>query len=196
MNRFPLKKLTLALATAGALLLTAPVLASSNDGPAQRLAEKLELTSEQQVEINALFQAHREQMRTEGSRESRDRRGDWREGRMALNAEIRELLSPEQVEQFDAMGKRQHRGHKGRGHGGHRGQGAMFQSLDLTDEQRGEMRELMREHRSQENADRSELRQQMREILTEEQLTQLDAARAERGQQRDGQRRGRGQRNG
>lgn len=197
MTRFPFKKLTLALATAGALVLAAPALAQPNHNPAERLAEKLELTSEQQVQVNALFEAHREQMRAEGSRE----RGDRREARMALHAEIRELLNAEQVEQFDSLGQRHQRGDRGRGHEGrkHRGherQGGMFQALDLSDEQRNQMRELMREHRGQAGAERAALREQMRDILTEEQRVELEAARAERHQQRDGQRRNRSQRDG
>jgi Spy/CpxP family protein refolding chaperone len=192
MTRLPMKKLTLALATAGVLILSAPVLAKPDHNPSQHLAEKLELSSDQQVQVSALFEAHRETIRAEGSRE----RGDRREARMALHAEIRELLNTEQAEQFDNLLQRQQRGYKGRNHRDHAGKGGMFQALDLSDEQRSELRTLMREHRDQEGAGRSELREQMREILTEEQIAQLEAARAERGQQRGGHRRNRSQRNG
>lgn len=172
MTRFNFKTLTLALATAGALTLAGPLLAMPGHDPVQRLSAQLELSAEQQHQLSALFEAHREQMRAEGSRE----RGERREARMALNAEIRELLSAEQAEQFDAMQRR----------------GGPFQALDLSDEQRQQMRALMRENRSREGVDRAELREQMRAILSEEQLAQLDAFRAERGHKRHRQRRGHG----
>jgi Spy/CpxP family protein refolding chaperone len=182
MNHTHFKTLTLALATAGALTLAGPLLAKPKHDPVERLTSTLELSSEQQNQLGALFEAHRDQMRAEGSRE----RGEWREARMALNAEIRELLNDEQTEKFNAM---QRRAYKGRG--GPRGR---FQSLDLSDEQRQQMRALMHEHRAQEGADRGELREQMQAILTEEQRAQLAEYRAERGHKRGGHYRGRGQR--
>lgn len=173
------KKLTLALAAAGALTLAAPVLAKPNHDMAERLADKLELTSEQQAEVKGLYEVHRDQMRALYRQEEGQRdRNAWRESRMALNAEIREVLTDEQIEQFDAM---QRRGYKSRG--GKR-YGGQFRALDLSDEQRHEMRSLMREHRGQERTDRAALREQMGEILTEEQRAQLDEmkrSRSERG---------------
>jgi Spy/CpxP family protein refolding chaperone len=184
MTRFNFKTLTLALATAGALNLAGPLLAKPGHDPVQRLSAKLELSTEQQHQLSALFEAHREQMRADGSRE----RGERREARMALNAEIRELLNAEQAEQFDAMQRRGGKGYGGQRRGGH------FQALELSDEQRQQMRALMHENRGREDVDRAELREQMRAILSEEQLAQLDAARAERGRKYHGQRGGRGQR--
>ncbi|TVQ34388.1 MAG: hypothetical protein EA370_10735 [Wenzhouxiangella sp.] len=173
------KKLTLALAAAGALTLAAPVLAHPGHNMAERLAERLELTSEQQVQIQNLYEAHRDQMRALRNQEDGQRaRGAWREGRLALNEEIRELLSDEQAEQFDAM---QRRGYKGRGGQRH---GGAFQALDLSDEQRSELRTLMRQQRGQERSDRAAMREQMREILTEEQRTRLDEAMQARGERR------------
>jgi len=173
------RKLTLALAAAGALTLAAPVLAKPSHNMAERLAERLELTSEQQVQVQALFDAHREQMRAQRQHSEAQRdRGAWRESRMALNEEIRELLSDEQAEQFDAMQRRSHKSRSGKRHGG------AFQALDLSVEQRSELHTLMREHRGQQRTERAVLHEQMREILTEEQLGQLAEARRSGGQRR------------
>lgn len=175
------KKLTLALAAAGALTLAAPVLAHPKHDMVERLADRLELTSEQQDEVKGLYEVHRDQMRALYRQEEGQRdRNAWRESRMALNAEIREVLTDEQIEQFDAM---QRRGYKNRGGKRHGGQ---FRALDLSDEQRSEMRTLMREQRGQEHSDRAALREQMREILTEDQQAQLDEMNRSRSERRGG----------
>jgi Spy/CpxP family protein refolding chaperone len=91
----PVKKTLLALTVAAALGLSFSALAQ-NEGPrGQRLAEELNLTTEQQAEIDALRSAHRETM--QGLRAERQ------EARTALHEEIRSVLTAEQAEKFDAM---------------------------------------------------------------------------------------------
>lgn len=168
-----LKKLSLALAAAGALTLAAPLLAKPGDQFGERLANRLELTSEQQARIETLHEVHRDQMR-QRRQQADGERGARRESRAALNEEIRQLLSDEQAEQFDAMQRP--------GYGGHGGdwRGGQFKALDLSDDQRSELRQLMREQRRQERSNRSALREQMQEILTEEQRDQLEETRRSR----------------
>jgi len=89
------KSMVLALAVAGTLGLSFSAMAQNNEERGARLAERLNLTTEQQEQIDALRDAHRSDMR-----ELREQR---REERMALHAEIRALLTAEQAEQFDAM---------------------------------------------------------------------------------------------
>jgi Spy/CpxP family protein refolding chaperone len=166
MNRTHFKTLTLALATAGALTLAGPALAKPKHDPVEHLTSKLELSEEQQHQLGALFEAHRDRMRAEGSRE----RSDRREARMALNAEIRELLDEAQSAKFNAM---QRRAHAGRG--SLRGP---FQALDLSDEQRQQLGALMREHRAGEDSDRGELRERMQAAATSAVAITADAASA------------------
>jgi len=172
--------LALAMVAAGAIGLSSPVLAHQvGERGMERLAERLELTTEQADAISNLYSAHRNQVRTfDRSDESGQReRGSWRqmrESRQALNEEILSLLNEEQAEKFAAM--KRHGEQRGRGHGG------VFRGLDLTDEQRSEMRQLMIATREEGRPGREEFRQQMREILPEEQVAQLEARRnIERG---------------
>jgi hypothetical protein len=179
-----LSRLSLAMAAAGMLAFGGQVLAGPDGQPRlDRLAEKLELTSEQSETIAGLFSAHREQMRElqwrdEDGQSNREAREQARIARQALNEEIAEVLSDEQAERFAAMrerGRSHGRHHHGRGHHG------VFARLDLSDEQRQAMAELMENRHEQSRGNRQEFRQQMREILTEEQVAQLEAMRAERG---------------
>jgi Spy/CpxP family protein refolding chaperone len=188
-----LSRLSLAMAAAGMLAFGGQALAGPDGQPRlDRLAEKLELTSEQSETIAGLFSAHREQMRElqwrdEDGQRNREAREQARIARQALNEEIAEVLSEEQAERFAAMrerGRSHGRHHSGRGHHG------VFARLDLSDEQRQAMAELMETRYEQGHENRQEFRQQMREILTEEQVAQLEAMRAERG----GKGKGHGQR--
>lgn len=114
------KKLTLALAVAGSLLMGGNALAEDHRDPVSRLSEHLELTALQQAEIQELFAAHRHNMR-ESARENRSER---REARATLREEIRALLDDEQARKFDEMvhragaTRRGHRAHQRDGHSG------------------------------------------------------------------------------
>lgn len=120
-----LKKTLLALTVAAALGLSFSALAENQGQRGQRLADELNLTTEQQAEIDGLRAAHRETM--QGLRAERQ------EARTALHEEIRAVLTPEQAEKFDAMehrrGERRQnamqggRGRKGDCKGGQRAQG-------------------------------------------------------------------------
>jgi Spy/CpxP family protein refolding chaperone len=60
-----------------------------------------------------------------------------------------------------------------------------FAGLDLTDEQRERIGTIVREHRAQAAQDRTVMRDAIREVLTAEQVAQLEARRAERGTRGD-----------
>ncbi len=185
-----LKNLILGLATAGAIGLATPVLAEQQHRMLDRLDHKLELNDQQREQIGNLIEVHRDQMREmrqAGDGQRGEARGQWRESRMALNEEIRELLSAEQAETFDAMHERKGRKHR-RGGRAHSGYG--MKALDLSDEQRQAMRELMREHRG----DRAAVREGMRDILDDEQMARLEEMRAQHGGKERKQRRQRGNR--
>jgi Spy/CpxP family protein refolding chaperone len=187
-----LRNLILGLATAGAIGLATPVLADQHGRMLDRLDHKLELNEQQGEQIGNLIAAHRDQMREmreSGDGKRGEARGQWRESRTALHEEIRELLSAEQAETFDAMHERKGRKHR-RGDRSQRGHG--MQSLDLSDEQRQAMRELMREHRG----DREAVREGMREILDDEQLARLEEMHRKHGGQERKQRRRHHDRNG
>ncbi len=108
-----LKSMVLALAVAGTLGLSFSAMAQNNEERGARLAERLNLTTEQQEQIDALRAAHREEMR--------EIRGQREEARAALHAEIRATLTPEQAEEFDAMAHRRAERRQG-AMGGERGQ--------------------------------------------------------------------------
>ncbi len=91
----PLKNTLLALALAAALGLSFSALAQNEGQRGQRLAEELNLTTEQQAEIDGLRAAHRETMQA--------LRAERQEARAALHEEIRSVLTAEQAEKFDAM---------------------------------------------------------------------------------------------
>lgn len=55
--------------------------------------------------------------------------------------------------------------------------GPGLERLDLSQEQRQQMRALMQEHRAAEEARRTEFREKMRALLTDEQRQRLDAMR-------------------
>jgi Spy/CpxP family protein refolding chaperone len=108
------KSMVLALAVAGTLGLSFSAMAQNNDERGTRLAERLDLTTEQQEQIDALRAAHREEMR-----EMRDQR---EQARSALHDEIRAILTPEQAEEFDAMEHRRAERRAERGDGVMRGE--------------------------------------------------------------------------
>lgn len=94
-----LSKLTLALTLAGSLAMAGSALAQGHADPVSRLSERLSLTSEQAAGIQALFQAHRRDMREQG----REKRIERRQARLMLREDIRSLLDDEQAQKFDAM---------------------------------------------------------------------------------------------
>jgi Spy/CpxP family protein refolding chaperone len=100
-----IRMIGLSLAGAGLIALSLPALAQPQygKGGAERLAERLELTSEQREQIEVLFEAHRDQMR--------EQRQQNREARLALREEISAILTEEQAEKFESM--RKHHGDRG-----------------------------------------------------------------------------------
>lgn len=157
--------------------------------PVDRMSQALELSVEQTQDIRALMQRHRQEQ------------GASRE---ALQEEIRQRLSPEQQEKLDAMRAERKGKYRRGGPRGH-GMAGSLRELDLSDEQRTAIRTVMTEHRARMQAERAArgsytqrtqadraawrearqaLQSEIKEILTPEQVEQLDAQRRSRGEWR------------
>lgn len=98
------------------------------EGAVERLTERLNLTTEQQSELQAIFDQKlldRKNMQENTTAEQRENlRENARDGMKAkMEADIKALLTPEQVALFDQMHaekgdddhEREERGHKGKG---------------------------------------------------------------------------------
>jgi len=105
------------------------------EGAVERLSERLNLTTEQQTELQAIFDQKlldRKNMQENTTAEQRENlRENARDGMKAkMEADIKALLTPEQVALFDQMHaekgddhEREERGHKGKGKGKRGGHG-------------------------------------------------------------------------
>ncbi|MFW5927513.1 MAG: Spy/CpxP family protein refolding chaperone [Wenzhouxiangella sp.] len=162
------------LALAASLALASP----GKGNPGERLAERLDLSDSQRVELNELFEQHQSSMQ-----EVREQR---KEAREQLHESIRALLTAEQAERFDEMRARHDRGERGHGgHHGHKGkagacrgmresgEGPGFDGIDLSEDQRAELEAMHEAHREEMQSLREAHHEQVREILTEEQYEQL-----------------------
>lgn len=140
--------------------------------PAMRMLDHLDLTDEQQAQLQALRERHEEAMR------------ELRENMAAMNEEHREalmnILTAEQREAMKEMrGKRGkffgRRGGEGKGRHDmrRRGQGA-FLRLDLTAEQREQLKELRQKHRTAMRETRQKHRTALESVLTDEQREKLE----------------------
>ena len=150
--------------------------------PMPRMLEHLDLTDEQKEQLQELRQEHVEAMR------------EQRETMAAMNEEHREavtkILTEEQQEAMREMrskrgkffgqrgwgGKGRHdmrRGGKDRYDAQRGGQGA-FSRLDLTDEQKDELRELRKEQSTEMRETRKKHRMALESVLTEEQREKLE----------------------
>ncbi len=138
--------------------------------PMPWMLERLDLTDEQKEQLQALRKEQRESMR------------EQRETMAAMGEEQREavmnILTEEQQETLKEMrGKRgkffDRRGGKGRHHAGRGGLGA-FSRLDLTDEQKEQVKELRTEQRTEIRETRQKHRTVLESILTDEQREKLE----------------------
>ena len=140
--------------------------------PAMRMLEHLDLTDEQQEQLQALREKQREAMR------------EQRETMVAMGKEQREavmnILTEEQQETLKEMrgqrGKffgRRGWGGKGRHDMRRGGQGA-FSRLDLTDEQKDQLVELRKGHRTEMRETRQKQRTALENVLTDEQRGKLE----------------------
>lgn len=177
---------------AGALVSVGAV-AQAADKPrhdrVERLSQALELSVEQAQDIRELMQRHRQEAGA---------------SRQALNEEIRQRLSPEQQEKLDAMSA-QRKGQYHRGGPRRHSMATGLRGLDLSDEQRAAIRTVMTEHRTRMHTERAargadtprsdadranwrearqSLQSEIREILTPEQVEQLQEQRRSRGEWR------------
>ena len=148
--------------------------------PMPMMLEHLDLTDEQREQLNKLREKQMEAMR------------EQREAMAAMGKEHREaamnILTEEQQEALKEMrgqrgwgGKGRHdmrRGGKDRYDARRSGQGA-FSRLDLTDEQKDQLKELREEHRTHIRETRKKHRTALENVLTDEQRETLEAMKDE-----------------
>ena len=149
------------VALALGVLATVAVAERGGSPPAMKMLDRLDLTAEQQEQLQALREAMHEQ----------------RETMAAMNEEYREtlmnILTDEQREAMKEM--RGKRGWAGKGrHDMRRGDRGAFSRLDLTDEQREQLKALRQEQRTEMRATRQKHRTALESVLTEEQREQLE----------------------
>lgn len=142
-------------------LATVAVAERGGKQPALRMLNRLDLTADQQEQLQAL----REAMRTQ------------RETMAAVNEEYREaltnILTDEQREALKEM--RGRRGWAGKGrHDMRRGGPGAFSRLDLTDEQREQLKTLRQEQRAERRATRQKHRTALESVLTDQQRERLE----------------------
>lgn len=171
-----------------------------------RLQAQLELTDAQVDELRPILQAHAQQ-RSEMMRQAREARTPLRDNpefmqlRQQHREQVEAVLTTEQIEAYREMPRlyqnRNDRRPGMRGGQGVRGPAAgfdrMFERLNLTEEQQAQMRDLMTRQREQRGQTQSNFREQMSEILTDEQRAEWESMRTEnpnRGERRMAPRRG------
>ncbi len=150
--------------------------------------QELDLSEEQMEQLQALRSAHRDKMK--------EARGEGREARRALHeehiAEVSQILNDEQREQLEEFraeyGDRfwagKMHGHRGWGHGkrdgrgmwGGRGHGPRdaFAQLDLSDEQKEQLKGLRSAHREEVDKLRRGHREAVEKLLSSEQRAELE----------------------
>lgn len=179
------------------LLVTAALTATSLAlaGPGQHgrgiehLTRTLDLTEEQTTTISALIDDHREHMREEirwkdaDGNPNPEAREQARAAKESLHDAIAAVLTPEQAEQFEALGERRKR-HTRRHRGGKRMAYALGK-LDLTPEQKEALAALRAEHKAGGRLSRDEFRAELETILTPEQQAELEAMKSDRRRARD-----------
>src|SRR5699024_8659287 len=184
---------------AGLMALPSLAVAESVDARAQYLADQLDLDEAQIETIDGLITEHRNSMREQMSGQDMrgpERREHMRAEREALHADIRDVLTAEQAEEFDSLvaerhGRMSERGagrhamrgqHRGGRHGmmrgGRRGMdmgacgGAGFEpdfsQLDVDEGMRARLEAMHKEHRDAVEKLHMQHRAEMRELIGEE----------------------------
>ncbi len=122
----------------------------------QAMTQHLNLTETQQAEISKLLEQHRQQ------------RGV---SRQALREQVDAVLTDEQRQSRDA--RIQERIERRVSH--------MTERLDLTSDQAQQMRDLLAEKRANPSLTRTEMRERVASVLSEDQRAQLEQTRQRRG---------------
>lgn len=166
-----------------------------------RIVENLNLSEDQAAALDALREKHRATMQALRETGERPSREIMREQFAAHRSEIEAILNPDQLAALEEMkenrGERGLRGKRGkRGHHGHP-LGRALHRLDLSDEQkeqlkalreqrRGEMQERRqsgeRPTREEIEAHQAQIRSDLENILSSDQLAVLDEIKEKRGE--------------
>lgn len=169
----------------------------------RRLTRRLELNEDQVALARPILLRHAPSPGTLRALSREDRHARMADIRTAVRSDLEEVLTPDQLERFDAMRFRHRRGHGARGLE-HRLE-RMTELLELTTDQadrvrsvfdaahtrRAEIRELDGEaRRDARQALKSEVRASLSEILSEDQMARLREHREERRSRRNHRRGG------
>jgi Spy/CpxP family protein refolding chaperone len=155
----------------------------------ERMDKELDLTDEQEKKIKSIMDARVAEIRDARQRHTDDREAMRKEIRSIFEkgrADIEKLLTPDQKKTFAEMIEKRRQRKKGRFE---RRMRRVMRQLDLTDEQKGKVRtifsEAKKKHRALRESDaddrrakmralRSSTREEIRQVLTEEQRAELD----------------------
>lgn len=194
--------ITAAFLTAGLMSLPSLAIAESVDGRAQALAEQLDLDASQTEAIDGLITEHRDSRREQMSSQDLrgpERREHMRAEREALHGSIRDVLTPEQADEFDSliserhgrMNKRgserehmrgeRHRGRRGMMRKGRRGAGACngsgfepdFSQLNISEGMRARLEGMHKEHLDAMDNLRRQHRDEMRDLVGDKEFEKL-----------------------
>ncbi len=167
----------------------------SKGGPMMHALKKLDLSDEQWASIKELHQARRAEMEQYKASGQRPTREEMQARHQAMRVSIEAILTPEQLSLLGEMkASSRGRGENG-GHRRHRGRGFGLKGLDLSEDQKEQLRALwkgmaeerkarrasgVRPSREEMRALREAMRGAIADILTPEQRQQLEERRAAR----------------
>lgn len=137
----------------------------------ERMAQHLSLTESQQSQLKPIFEAQKAQRK---------------QLRQQFQAQMRAILTPEQVAQLDQhkAERRAERAEGGR-EGWKRGErGGKFASLNLSDTQKSQLKALREARKPQMQAQRQQFEQQLASILTVEQRAKVEEMKQRRAERR------------
>ena len=158
--------------------------------PLGRALHRLDLSDEQKEQLKALRAERREEMREKRQSGERPTREEMAAHWTQMRADLAEILDTDQLAVLDEIQER--RGERGmRGKGNKRGHrlGGTLRQLDLSDDQKEQLKALRQEHRAQRKASResgerpsleeieahrAEARARLEAILTPEQREKLN----------------------
>lgn len=139
-------------------------------GMFQRLAQQLNLTDQQKQQLEPIMTAFRDKMQAH---------------RQNMHNRFESVLTAEQRAQLEQM-----KAERGQGKGPRRGgPGGPFAALNLTDEQKTQMKSLREQGRTEMQAEFEQMRAQVNAVLTPEQQAQLQQI-MEKAKERRGKRGG------
>ncbi|CAH0993048.1 hypothetical protein SIN8267_03187 [Sinobacterium norvegicum] len=157
------------LATVVSAVLIAPIAAMAGPDHHQIKSDfisSLNLTEQQQAQVKELQKEARQ-----------ERKATMEQHRLQQRQELAKILNEDQLASWDKQMEKREKHHKGRD-GDRQKRGDFFQSLNLTEQQQGELKTLMQNNKEQmksfRQAKQGEKRAKMATILSADQMQQYD----------------------